>query len=220
MATEKTPIVDKNGKATHVHKKVEGATTSRQLPDVPRLVTPVNLIHHPGKGAPYFPQSYVDDFDFTDDAVREGGSVGESIHLINDADGTQSNGKVRWVELTDNNTNQSSDFTIVPPKDGTPIIVRARADVPNLRVDSGNAVIALTNSGETHLTVSGTANVVVMCHQGSTPHITIEGSPRLTIVPQHRVNGHIYNFEGTADMEVDPYDDVDFQFEVHESEDD
>ena len=226
--TIRTPIVDKNGKATTVHKKVDAGKPNRTRGlGVPTVAKPKDapglFIGRPSLGAAWNPEAYIDRSYPEFSEVTEPSNRVETIKALSDSSGKKAGGSVRWVELNYVNTDttrlrnapglikyelplkdRNDTFNIIPPKDGTPMIVRNTSGFTQLNIESGNAVIALNSASGNPLRIAGDANVVVILAPNAKCSIEVEGEATVQIVPQVGSRGWVTPKEN-AQVEIMDY---------------
>ena len=230
MSTVRTPIVDKNGKATHVNKKVDtGSSANGRLASVtsPPKSKPQSAPglreDAPRNNEAWNPDAYVDSSYPTFSTIIEPATRSETVKALSDPSGRKSKGEVRWVELTWRNTDTSrvrdtstvskyslpmseraDTFNIVPPTDGTPMIIRNHSGHNNLNIESGNAVINLTSSS-CPLRIAGDANVVVILGDGKYS-IDVADDAKVQIVPSVGSWGSVrLDKDSNAEIDVKDY---------------
>jgi hypothetical protein len=229
MSTVRTPIVDKNGKQTTVHKKVDtGAIKNRVgavgAPPKTKVVEKPGLTSGRPEAANILPHHFIDPSygDVTNYDISVPKNRAETVKALSDPSGRKSKGNVRWLELDHQNTDtsrvrdgglseyskpmseRSDTFNIVPPKDGTPMVVRVQSGMVRLNIESGNAVVILSSSWGNSLRVAGDANVTVIGGFDSKLSIDAEEDATVTVVPQTGTRGHI-SPKGNANVEVTDY---------------
>ena len=227
--TIRTPIVDKNGKQTTVHKRADSATgTNRAVglrtpPASSAKVVPGLYSGVPSMAEAWNPEAYIDRSYPEFSTIVEPVNRAETVKALSDASGRKSKGEVRWVELNYRNTDtskvregagmskyslpmrdRSDTFNIVPPKDGTPVIIRNGSGFSQLNIESGNAVIVLSSSSGNPLHISGDANVVVILGEGAKCSLDVSGDATVQIVPQSGSRGSVSPKEN-AQVEIMDY---------------
>jgi len=231
MSTVRTPIFDKNGKLTTVHKRLDGDkihNRSRGLDVPPKTASAV--VQKPGliDGKPsstdtWNPEAYLDDsYSKTSDLIRPSGQA-DTKKQLSDPSGRKSQGKVRWVDLDYKNTDTTAPrmvglseyskpmserrdtFNIVPPTNGTPMIVRVNSGMARLNIESGNAVVVLNSGWGNSLRVAGDANVTVIAGADMKVSIDATEDAKVRIVPGIGTRGHISPKEN-AQVEIVDYE--------------
>jgi hypothetical protein len=229
--TVRTPITDKNGKQTHVNKKVDTGATSgrtRTLGAPPKATAtkaskPGLVEGKPNTTATWNPEAYLDPSYPAFSTIVEPKGQADAKKQLNDASGRKSKGAVRWVELNNVNTDTSrvrnnglseyskpmaernDTFNVVPPTDGTPMIVRVGSGMVHLNVESGNAVVVLNSNWGNSLRVSGDANVTVIAGAGMKVSIDADEDAKVRIVPGIGTRGHI-SPKGNAEVDIVDYE--------------